>query len=175
MKTLIFIILVSLGLETEASCQKAYKAYKSKVIVSPITAPAMSTNFAGRGFVSTVTNMTAGATATDTGTTLAGSANGLAFSYEGQFYLEMMSSNFRHYRGRSLVLKILNQAELGMGEELENLFEDINESLEVKDAEIDFISLVEEINQANEKKVFCPKNKELFTLKNLHNYIVNKF
>ncbi len=169
------IVLLLISANAEASCQKAYKAYKTKVIVSPITAPAISSHFVGRGAVSTVSNMTAGATATDTGTTLAGSANGLAFSYEGQYYLEMMSSNFRHYRGRSQVLKVLEQAELGMGEELENLFEDINESLEAKDSEIDFMTLVEEINQANKDKVLCPKHKELFTIKNLQNYIVNKF
>lgn len=170
-KVLLFIgLMAGFSLNTDASCQKAYKAYKRATLSSPVTAPSISSTHLAEGSLSTTGNLLYGILRADTGLMTAGAANGIAFSYEGHFYIELMSSNFRHYRGRSKVLDILNQAELGMGEELEDLLEDLNESFE--DEELDFFTLVEIINEANQKKVFCPANKELFTLKNLKRYIL---
>lgn len=162
--------MACLNLNANASCQSAYKAYKRATLGSPLVAPSISSTHLVQGSLSTTGNLLYGILRTDTGLMTAGAANGIAFSYEGHFYIELMSSNFRHYRGRSKVLKLLNQAELGMGEELEELLDDLNESLE--EEEIDLFTLIQIINEANENNVFCPKNKELFTLKNLRMYIL---
>lgn len=172
MKIIKFLVSILLISNAEASCQKAYQAYKRATLASPVTKPAISTSLLGQGAYSTGTNLTAGAASSDAGVITAGSANGLAFTYEGHFYLEIMSSNLRHYRGRSAVLKILNQAELGLGEELEDFLDDLNDSLE--EDEIELYTLVDLINQGNKEKVFCPKNKELYTLKNLRNFLINR-
>lgn len=164
------IYMASTGL-LYGKCEKAYTSYRRAVIASPVTAPAISTTHLSEGAYSTFGNLTRGALITDTGLTTAGTANGLAFSYEGEYYLEMMSTNLRHFRGRSKVLKVINQAKLGMGEELENLLDDLNESSE--EQVYDIYSLADLISSANQKKVFCPEGKELFTFKNLFNYLLN--
>lgn len=171
MKIISLILLLGFNDALYAKCQKEYKAYKRATLASPITAPAISSTHMVEGAYSSTGNLIYGATQTDAGIITAGSVNGLAFTYEGQFYLGRMSSNIRLYKSRSQVLKILNQAELGMGEELEEFLEDLSESFE--EEVLDFDALLEIINDANEKKVFCPKGKELFTLGNLRHYILN--
>jgi hypothetical protein len=153
-----------------ATCEDAYKAYKKGTLVSPVKAPLISSTHVSEGVASSSGSLLYGAISTDSGLITAGSANGVAFSYEGQFYLELMSSNLRHFRGRSKVLSILKQAKIGVGEELESLLDDLNDVFE---NEIEIFDLVEIINDANEEKILCPLNKELFTYKNLMNLVIS--
>lgn len=157
-----------------ATCEDAYKAYKKGALVSPVKAPLISSTHVSEGMASSSGSLVYGAISTDSGLITAGSANGVAFSYEGQFYLELMSSNLRHFRGRSKVLSILKQAKIGVGEELESLLDDLNDVFENEiEIEIEIFDLVEIINDANEENILCPLNKELFTYKNLMNLIIS--
>lgn len=153
-----------------ATCEEAYKAYKKGTIVSPVKDPLISSTHVSEGMASTAGSLVNGAISTDSGLITAGSANGIAFSYEGQFYLELMSSNLRHFRGRSKVLSILKQAKIGIGEDLESLLDDLNDVFE---SEIEIFDLVEIINDANQENILCPLNKELYTYKNLMNLIIS--
>ncbi len=171
MKTLI-ILSTYIFLQSSAfsACDEAYKAYKRDTIVAPVKAPMISSTHVSEGMASTAGSLVHGAISTDSGLITAGSANGIAFSYEGQFYLELMSSNLRHFRGRNKVLNILKQAKIGVGEDLESLRDDLNDVFE---EEIELIDLVEIVNEANEENIFCPLNKELFTYKNLMNLVIS--
>jgi hypothetical protein len=169
----IFIILityVSLQATAFASCEDAYKAYKKDTLKAPVKAPLISSTHVSQGMVSTSGALVNGAISTDSALITAGSANGIAFSYEGQFYLELMSSNIRHFRGRAKVLNILQQATVGLGEDLESLLDDLNDAFE---EEIELFELLELINEANQENIFCPLNKELFTYKNLMNFVIS--
>ena len=124
-KSILIFIAAICAFSANATCQKAYKAYRAQVLHSPISAPAISSTLMGQGAASTSMDLLRGAIQLDSGLSTAGTANGLAFTYEGHFYLELMSSNLRHFRGRSKVLRILNQAEIGLGEELEKMTADL--------------------------------------------------
>ena len=169
-KLIILISYLSLQTTAFATCEEAYKAYKKQTLVSPVKAPLISSTHVTEGMASTGSSLINGAISTDSGLITAGSANGIAFSYEGQFYLELMSSNLRHFRGRSKVLNILQQARVGLGEDLEALLDDLNDVFE---EEIELFDLLDLINEANEENILCPLNKELFTYKNLVNLIIS--
>ena len=99
LKILLFIgLMAGLNLNSNASCQPAYKAYKRATLGSPLVAQSISSTHLVQGSLSTTGNLLYGILRTDTGLMTAGAANVIAFSYEGHFYIELMSSNFRHYR-----------------------------------------------------------------------------
>ena len=88
MKIVIILILLGFSYESYASCQDAYKAYKRSTLASPISAPMISSTHMAEGAVSTSGNVFYGASQSDTGLSTAGIANGLAFTYEGHYYIE---------------------------------------------------------------------------------------
>jgi hypothetical protein len=105
--------------------------------------------------------------------TTAGALYGLAFAFEGQYYLQGAWWDLRNFHSRGQVYKIIKQAQVGIGPELQELLIDLNQrTFTGQDFSLqEFSSLIRE---GNRNKDFCPDERGVFTLKNLVNYLLQK-
>ena len=160
-----------ISLPAHADCSAAYRHFRTKTRISPISTPLSSSAQTFAGGVSSTGGSLLGTSILNTELSTAGFLYGAAFFYEGQYGLEESLSDIRQYRSRMLVYKILKEARRGFGDHLDDFIDDLKDST-LNSEEVSNQELVASINLANDTRVFCPKGKQLFNLKNLSNYLL---
>lgn len=162
--SLILILLCSSSIGL-ANCISEFKNYKRKVVFSPLTAPISSSANVLAGGVSSTGSSVLGLTTLNQEFSTAGFLYGAAFVYNGQYVFESTLVNFKLYKGRVFVLKVLKEARRGFGDHLEEFVDDLNDLLPVELEDV-----VEIINEGNEDEAFCQKDKALYTKEKLFEY-----
>ena len=171
MKIVIFPLMLLLSLTTaDADCRKDYRRYKRATLLKPVSSPISSTGQVTGGMGSSTGGVVAGTVISSPDLSTAGFVYGAAYAWDGQYNLQNGFSDITRYRSRARVLKLIKQSGNGMGEELEEFVDDLNETL------INPVSLLKIsglINEGNAQRIFCPAEKALFTLKNLTNWLLD--
>jgi hypothetical protein len=170
-RLLIFLTLLTLSINGQASCEDSYQKYLKTAPFSPLTSAISSTAYVGYGGISSTSGALASTTKWSTQYSTAGALYSAAFAYEGQNLLAGAWNKIKFYHSRRHVLKLIEDSYSGMGETLEEFYEEFNEQ---RDSDLPPVS-VEDIAQVivygDENNLFCLNPKELFALNNVLKFV----
>lgn len=153
-------------------CLEKYKLYKKRSLLAlPHTISTSSE------LVITGTAISSGAGAyglsiSDLDRSTAGLIYGAAFYYEAEAKFEDLYARIKNHHGRSLALGLIEAANLGLGEDLYEYLDDLNEKY-FNHNPISINTLIKLLNDGNKNNLFCPVERFVFTKEQISKYIVD--
>jgi hypothetical protein len=172
-KAILTLLIFFVPTLSQADCLNEFSKYQLKTLASPITSLSTSAGSSTIGSGISLASSASGLISSQADMTTAGALYGLAFAFEGQYYLQGAWWDLRNFHSRGQVYKIIKQAQVGIGPELQELLIDLNQRTFTGH----YFSLKEFsflIREGNRKKDFCPEERGVFTVKNLSNYLLDK-
>lgn len=175
MKNIVLVWILGLLYSSlaQADCLREYRRYQLKTLVSPVTSLSTSAGSSTIGSGLSLAGSSAGLISSQTDVTTAGALYSVAFAFEGQYYLEGAWWDIRNLYSRGQVYKIIKQAQVGIGPELQELLIELNQRT-ITNTYFDLEQLSSLIRQGNRQEDFCPEERGVFTLKNLGNYLLDE-
>lgn len=170
--TLLIFITLSTPI-TKANCLSEYSKYQLKTMASPVTSLSTSAASSTVGSGISLAGSSAGLISSQTDITTAGALYSVAFAFEGQYYLEGAWWDLRNFHSRGQVYKIIKQAQVGIGPELQQLLIDLNQRT-ITGHYFNLEQLSSLIQEGNQSREFCPEERGVFTMKNLVNYLLEQ-
>lgn len=169
MKIFSAILLLSLSSAALADCAKDYKAYKRQVYYRPLTSLSTSTAYGAAGTILSSSGVAGGTITSDTELSTMGMVYGAAMIYEGVHNVDLAYTHIKRYNSRGNASKIIKEAELGFGEKIEGLTDDINEEL---DAAYSTDEIAELIRWGNEERIFCSAEFDLYGVEEMKLFLL---
>lgn len=168
-KTIIPLIFFLISLGASANCLDDYKKNKRRALLRPIPFMSSSTGALGIGSMSSTGGVALGTLLLNSDYSTAGVLYGAAFAFEGQYSFEEAWNQVKFYKGRNRMYHILQEAEVGFGESLEEFYDSLVEDLTTQNIP-SLEEVIDLILEANSDEVLCEDPRELYTDENLKNY-----
>lgn len=170
-KFLLLILGFSL-LSAQADCLRNYSYYRINSITGLVTAPARGAAYSTAGAASSSGALTVGTFLLDTDLSTAGILYGAAFAYEGHSFTGMAIDRIALYKSRAKAHSLIKEAYVGTGTNIEEFTEDLNERLLVPELTVELVASF--VRDGNEERTFCPEDREIFTAKNIADYVFDR-
>tara|TARA_R110002072_G_scaffold1989_2_gene16344 strand:+ start:64996 stop:65532 length:537 start_codon:yes stop_codon:yes gene_type:complete len=169
-KALTILLITTLtAISTNANCTDDYKKNKRRALLRPIPFMSSSTGQVGIGSISSTGGITLGTVLLNSDYSTAGVLYGAAFAFEGQYSLEEAWNQIKFYRGRNRMYNVLEEAQIGFGESLEEFYDSLTYELETDNIP-SLEEVIELIIEADTEGILCEDPRELYTDTNLKNY-----
>lgn len=171
-----FMLLMALVFAnpTGASCLEKYNRLLGKIVLSPVTGAVSSLAQSSVGAASTTGGGLLGTVLLNEEISSAGFLYGAAFFYEGQYIFDNTFNNIRQFKNRDYVRKVLKEARNGIGDHLEELLDDINDSV-ITGMFLELEELTQFLQEADKREQFCLPGDVLPTRNGLLQFVLENY